>query len=207
MSNFCTVDLSAFYFDVRKDSLYCDHPSDPRRRAARTVMDLLFTCLSRWLAPFLSFTAEEAYLARHPETSGSVHLEQFPDLPETWRDERSRGALERLSAICAVSPPVPWNWNVPPSGSARACKRRPLLYITQKQAEVLVGLDRGRDLHHLLDHGRGRAGAGRRLHACRTSPTLALVFADGRGREVPALLEVCCRMSGRIRMKGSVRPL
>lgn len=87
LHTFCAVDLSAFYFDVRKDSLYCDHPMDDRRRATRTVMDVLFTCLSRWLAPFLSFTAEEAYLARNPGTDGSVHLEQFPDIPAAWRDD------------------------------------------------------------------------------------------------------------------------
>ena len=87
LHNFCAVDLSAFYFDVRKDSLYCDHPSDVRRRATRTVMDLLCNCLTRWLAPFLCFTAEEAYLARHSGTRDSVHLEPFCDIPASWRDE------------------------------------------------------------------------------------------------------------------------
>jgi isoleucyl-tRNA synthetase len=86
LHNFCAVDLSAFYFDIRKDALYCDHPADLRRRATRTVMDHLFVCLTRWLAPFLCFTAEEAYLARHPGTDGSVHLEPFPDLPAQWAD-------------------------------------------------------------------------------------------------------------------------
>jgi isoleucyl-tRNA synthetase len=86
LTTFCTNELSAFYFDVRKDSLYCDHRADPRRRAARTVMDILFTCLSRWLAPYLCFTAEEAWLARYPDRDGSVHLEQFPDLPAAWCD-------------------------------------------------------------------------------------------------------------------------
>ncbi|PKU22039.1 isoleucine--tRNA ligase [Telmatospirillum siberiense] len=87
LHNFCAVDLSAFYFDIRKDSLYCDHSADLRRRATRTVMDLLFTCLTRWLAPFLCFTAEEAYLARNPGSPGSIHLEPFFDVPESWRDD------------------------------------------------------------------------------------------------------------------------
>ncbi|HXP95330.1 MAG TPA: isoleucine--tRNA ligase [Telmatospirillum sp.] len=87
LHNFCAVDLSAFYFDIRKDSLYCDHPSDIRRRATRTVMDLLCSCLIRWLAPFLCFTAEEAYLARRPDDQGSVHLEGFFDVPASWRDD------------------------------------------------------------------------------------------------------------------------
>ena len=58
---FCSADLSAFYFDVRKDSLYCDRPDHPTRRAARTVLDHLHRCLSTWLAPVLVFTAEEAW--------------------------------------------------------------------------------------------------------------------------------------------------
>jgi isoleucyl-tRNA synthetase len=88
LHNFCAVDLSAFYFDVRKDSLYCDAPGSPRRRAARTVLDRVFDCLVRWLAPLLCFTAEEAWLARHgagEETS--VHLELYPEVPARWRDE------------------------------------------------------------------------------------------------------------------------
>jgi isoleucyl-tRNA synthetase len=83
--NFCAVDLSAFYFDVRKDSLYCDQPRAVVRRAARTVLDHIFECLVRWLAPVLCFTAEEAWLARHGEGS-SVHLELYPDLPQAWRN-------------------------------------------------------------------------------------------------------------------------
>ena len=66
LHNFCATDLSAFYFDVRKDALYCDPPDAIRRRAARTVLDQLFDCLTAWLAPVLVFTAEEAWLARHP---------------------------------------------------------------------------------------------------------------------------------------------
>jgi isoleucyl-tRNA synthetase len=84
--NFCAVDLSAFYFDIRKDSLYCDRPDAPRRRAVRTVMDALFECLTAWLAPILCFTAEEAWIARHGD-AGSVHLTLFPDVPAAWRDD------------------------------------------------------------------------------------------------------------------------
>ena len=71
LHNFCAVDLSAFYFDVRKDALYCDAPDAPRRRAARTVLDRVFDCLARWLAPVLCFTAEEAWLGRHGDGAGS----------------------------------------------------------------------------------------------------------------------------------------
>ena len=89
LHNFCAVDLSAFYFDIRKDSLYCDPADDPKRRAARTVLDDVFNCLTAWLAPFLCFTAEEAWQARHPDggNGNSVHLRAFPDIPEDWRDD------------------------------------------------------------------------------------------------------------------------
>ncbi len=84
---FCAVDLSAFYFDIRKDALYCDPTDGTRRRAVRTVLDLVFDALVKWLAPILVFTAEEAWLARHGEGSGtSVHLELFPEMQEAWLD-------------------------------------------------------------------------------------------------------------------------
>jgi len=86
LHNFCAVDLSAFYFDVRKDSLYCDSASNPKRRAARTILDEIFNCLTAWLAPFICFTAEEAWLARK-ENTNSIHLRTFPDVPENWRDD------------------------------------------------------------------------------------------------------------------------
>jgi isoleucyl-tRNA synthetase len=84
---FCSTDLSAFYFDIRKDSLYCDAADSHRRRSARTVLDLLHRCLCAWLAPVLVFTAEEAWLARFPGEDDSIHLHDFPDLPPAWRDE------------------------------------------------------------------------------------------------------------------------
>ncbi len=83
---FCSADLSAFYFDVRKDALYCDGPASKRRRAVRTVLDLLHRCLTAWLAPVLCFTAEEAWLARFPSEDDSVHLQAFPAIPASWRD-------------------------------------------------------------------------------------------------------------------------
>jgi isoleucyl-tRNA synthetase len=82
-----TVDLSAFYFDIRKDALYCDPISSVTRKACLTVLDQIFRATVSWLAPILAFTAEEAWLARHPSADGSVHLELFPELPATWRDD------------------------------------------------------------------------------------------------------------------------
>ncbi|HEY6431265.1 MAG TPA: class I tRNA ligase family protein, partial [Acetobacteraceae bacterium] len=85
LHNFCATDLSAFYFDVRKDAIYCDRPDNLRRRAARTVLDHLHRCLTTWLAPVLCFTAEEAWEARF-SGADSVHLQLFPQLPADWRD-------------------------------------------------------------------------------------------------------------------------
>ncbi|WP_333714025.1 isoleucine--tRNA ligase [Yoonia sp.] len=82
---FATVDLSAFYFDVRKDALYCDGDT-LRRRAARTVLDILFHRLTKWLAPMLTFTMEEVWLERFGGEDSSVHLEDFAETPAAWRD-------------------------------------------------------------------------------------------------------------------------
>lgn len=86
LHNFCAIDLSAFYLDIRKDALYCDRADSITRRAARTVLDELFNCLTAWLAPFICFTAEEAWEARFPD-GGSVHERLFPDVSEAWRDD------------------------------------------------------------------------------------------------------------------------
>ncbi len=84
--NFATVDLSAFYFDIRKDALYCDG-NTLRRRSARTVMDILFHRLTTWLAPIMVFTMEDVWLQRFPEEGSSVHLVDIPDTPSDWLDE------------------------------------------------------------------------------------------------------------------------
>ena len=84
---FATADLSAFYFDIRKDALYCDGADAPRRRACRTVLDLLFHRLTTWLAPMLVFTMEEVWLERFPGEASSVHLQDFPETPAAWRDD------------------------------------------------------------------------------------------------------------------------
>ncbi len=102
LHNFCAVDLSAFYFDIRKDSLYCDRPDSIRRRAVRTVLDRLFDCLTAWLAPFICFTAEEAWLARHPDENDSVHLRTFPTLPAEWRDDALAERVAHLRAVRRV---------------------------------------------------------------------------------------------------------
>ncbi|MDQ0454979.1 isoleucine--tRNA ligase [Rhizobium paknamense] len=83
LTDFANVELSAFYFDIRKDALYCDAPSSARRRAALYVIRKLFDCIVLWFAPMLPFTTEEAWLSRNPQAE-SVHLEQFPTIPAEW---------------------------------------------------------------------------------------------------------------------------
>ena len=140
LHSFCAVDLSAFYFDIRKDALYCDAPSSLRRRAARTVFDILLDTLCKWLAPFLSFTAEEAWLARHPSEDGSVHLEQFPTIPAEWKDEALAAKWATIRAVRRVV-----------TGALeleRAAKRigsslqaAPLLTVSSEIHQALEGLD------------------------------------------------------------------
>ncbi len=102
LHNFCAVELSAFYFDIRKDSLYCDSPKDPRRRACRSVLDAVFGCLTAWLAPILCFTAEEAWWARDCGKEESVHLRQFPEVPETWHAPELAARWETLRQVRRV---------------------------------------------------------------------------------------------------------
>jgi isoleucyl-tRNA synthetase len=97
LADFANNDLSAFYFDIRKDSLYCDGPSSTKRRAYRTVLDSLFHALVRWLAPVLVFTAEEVWATRFAD-GGSVHLLEWPVVPPVDADEARWEKLRALRA-------------------------------------------------------------------------------------------------------------
>ena len=96
--DFCNEDLSAFFFDIRKDCLYCDAPTDPKRRAYRTVLDVLFHALVRYAAPVLVFTSEEVWTTRFPDR-GSVHLEALREVPAEWRDAALAERFEGLRAL------------------------------------------------------------------------------------------------------------
>ena len=137
---FCGIDLSAFYFDIRKDSLYCDAPSSLRRRAARTVMDILLDCLCKWLAPFACFTAEEAWLERHPSETGSVHLETFPYIPESWSNENLASTWRTIRDLRRV---VTGALEIERSAKriGSNLQASPTLYVTKEQAETLKGED------------------------------------------------------------------
>jgi isoleucyl-tRNA synthetase len=99
--NFMVVDLSAFYFDVRKDALYCEPISSAKRRAALFVVDRLFDALAKWLAPMLPFTMEEAWGHRFP-AAASIHLEVFPEIPAAWRDEALAAKWAKVRAVRRV---------------------------------------------------------------------------------------------------------
>ena len=103
LAQFTNQDLSAFLFDVRKDSLYCDAPQAPRRRAYRSLLSILFDALSKWLAPVLVFTAEEAWRHRHGEAGGSIHFEMFAQIDPAWRDEALEARFAVLQALRAVA--------------------------------------------------------------------------------------------------------
>jgi isoleucyl-tRNA synthetase len=146
LRNFCAVDLSAFYFDIRKDALYCDAPSSITRRAVRTVLHELFSCLTAWLAPVLCFTAEEAWRHRPWKDDAanagpeSVHLRLFPEAPATWRDDDLAAKWTKLRDLRRVV-----------TGAlelARADKKigsslqaKPVVYLGAEQAALLAGLD------------------------------------------------------------------
>jgi isoleucyl-tRNA synthetase len=98
IATFANDDLSAFFFDIRKDSLYCDAPSSLKRRAYRTVLDTIFHALIRWVSPILCFTAEEVWQSRYPG-AGSVHLETWPEVDPSWRDEVLGAKWETIRGV------------------------------------------------------------------------------------------------------------
>ncbi len=138
--NFCTVDLSAFYFDVRKDSLYCDGATSLRRHAVRTVLDDLFKVLTAWLAPVLCFTAEEAWLTRFPSEEGSVHFQQFPMIPSEWRDERLAASWERVRRVRrVVTGALEAERQAKRMGSS--LQAHPTVYVSTEDAKALSEID------------------------------------------------------------------
>ncbi|RYZ30554.1 MAG: isoleucine--tRNA ligase, partial [Propionibacteriaceae bacterium] len=102
LNNFLTGDLSSFYFDVRKDALYCDPASSVARRAALQVIDEAFRRVVIWLSPVLAFTAEEAWLDRFPSETGSVHLQTLPETPEAWRDDGLAARWQKIRRVRRV---------------------------------------------------------------------------------------------------------
>ncbi|WP_126976919.1 isoleucine--tRNA ligase [Frigidibacter oleivorans] len=134
---FCTVDLSAVYFDIRKDALYCDAADSPRRRAARTVLDLLYHRLVTWLAPILVFTMEEVWLCRFPGDESSVHLQDMPATPADWLDEplaRKWDSLRRVRRVVTAALEVQRTAKV----IGASLEAAPVVHV--EDAEVLAAL-------------------------------------------------------------------
>ncbi|WP_294390084.1 isoleucine--tRNA ligase [uncultured Sphingomonas sp.] len=132
LTDFCNNDLSAFFFDIRKDSLYCDAPTDAKRRAYRTTLDILFHALVRYAAPILCFTAEEAWGTRYLD-GGSVHLLEWPETEADWADARLAEQWEELRALRQVV-----SAEIEP-------KRRAKEIGSSLEARVVIGLPDERD--------------------------------------------------------------
>jgi len=140
LHTFCTVDLSAFYFDIRKDALYCERADSVKRRAARTVLDELFSCLTAWLAPFICFTAEEAWRARFPGDEESVHLRLFPDIPADWQDEALAAKWAKIRDLRrVVTGALEIERTEKRIGSS--LQAHPVVHTTQAYLDVMDGAD------------------------------------------------------------------
>jgi isoleucyl-tRNA synthetase len=140
LSAFMNADLSSFYFDIRKDALYCDPPTSLKRHGALEAIENIFRAATIWLAPVLAFTTEEAWASRNPKAR-SVHLEQFPQIPGEWRDEALARKWETIRALrLAVTGAIE---------IARADKRigssleaAPRVYVSRPEhIEALAGID------------------------------------------------------------------
>ncbi len=135
--DFANVELSAFYFDVRKDTLYCDAPSSLKRRAALSVIAKLFDCLVGWLAPMLPFTTDEAWLSRYPDAE-SVHLVQFPSVPAEWKNDALEAKWEKIRKVrTAVTGALEIERREKRIGSS--LEAAPVVYIAD--AELLAALE------------------------------------------------------------------
>ena len=140
LSAFMNTDLSAFYFDIRKDALYCDAPSSPRRLGALETIERIFRAVTVWLAPILVFTTEEAWASR-ASSHKSVHLEQFPAIPAEWRDEELAHKWEIIRELRSV---VTGAIEVARAAKAigSSLEAAPRVYLSKPEhADALAGID------------------------------------------------------------------
>ncbi len=138
--SFLTNELSAFYFDIRKDALYCDAAGSLRRRSVRTVTDEIFRRVTIWLAPILCFTMEEAWLTRFPD-GGSVHLELFPETPKAWANA---GLVEKWDRIRTLRRVVTGALEIARRDKTigASLEAAPVLYVADKKdADILASVD------------------------------------------------------------------
>lgn len=99
--DFSNIELSAFYFDIRKDTLYCEGPSSVARKASLQTIGKIFDCLVTWMAPMLPFTMEESWLSRYPDET-SVHLAQFPDVDASWQNDELASKWQKIKTVRRV---------------------------------------------------------------------------------------------------------
>jgi isoleucyl-tRNA synthetase len=139
VSDFCNADLSALYFDIRKDSLYCDRPDSPKRRAARTVMDLVFERLTAWLSPLMPFTTEEAWSTRFPD-AGPNAVRVLPVAPAEWENAAE---AERWTSVEAVTEAVTAVLEVERREKriGSALEAAPIITVSPETAAAFEGLD------------------------------------------------------------------
>lgn len=141
---FCNNDLSALYFDIRKDRLYCDAPDSFERRACRTILFHIFNCLVRWLAPILCFTAEEAWSQRPAELFEddvpSVHMLTFLDIPKAWQNTELAEKWEKVLAVrsCVIAALEPKRAEKVIGSSLEAA---PIIYLSGDMQKALEGVD------------------------------------------------------------------
>jgi isoleucyl-tRNA synthetase len=144
LHNFCANELSAFYFDIRKDRLYCDRPDLFERRACRTVMAKVFDCLVTWLAPILAFTAEDAWNFRprgvFDQDADSVHLRTFPVIPATWGNDALAAKWNALRDVRRVvlGALEPKRADKTIGSSLEA---HPVIYLNADMAKLVAGVD------------------------------------------------------------------
>ena len=103
--SFCTVDLSAFYFDIRKDTLYCDPKNSEKRKSTLLVLNIILNSLLKWFAPILSFTTEEIYQLVS-KNNKSIHLEKFLNFPKEFENNQLNekwSELSKIRDICNIS--------------------------------------------------------------------------------------------------------
>ena len=140
LHNFCAIDLSSFYLDIRKDALYCDQPGSIQRRATRTVLDQLFNCLTSWFAPFICFTAEEAWLARFPNENDSIHLRQFPQIPDIWSNHvlaKKWSKIRELRRVITGALEI----ERAEKNIGSSLQAAPTVYATAEYIDAMAGLD------------------------------------------------------------------
>ena len=185
LNAFMTSDLSAFYFDIRKDALYCDPISSVTRKACLTVLDHLFRTTVTWLAPMLCFTAEEAWLARYPQAT-SVHLELFPEVPAAWRND---ALAEKWRKVRSVRRVVTGALELERAGKriGSSLEAAPVVYVSDPDLfAALTDVDLAEvSITSACDPGR-RRGARRMRSGCRTCAASRSFPPWRKGANVPA---------------------